>query len=362
MIRILHVFHEMNNGGIEHFVMEYYRHIDRSQVQFDFLTSVDREGYFDKEILELGGRIFRAFPLKKNPVRNFFDIARIVRENNYDIVHRHTGSAFGYFDLRAAKFGGAKHLILHSHNNQAGNKLLHYLCNTFLQMPCERLACSDEAGKWLFGENASYKVVNNAIDCSSFQFSESSRQQLRQSMGLADKFVVGHVGRFEEQKNHFRLLDITRELVQLRHDAVLICIGTGSLFNECRAYADALNISEHVLFLGSRNDIPELMCAFDLFLLPSLYEGFPFVLVEAQASGLSCVVSTQVPKECNVTNNIHFLPLDASNLFWAKTINTASNSLSSRHTFAEFMYQNGYDLSSNAELLCEFYKTLSLGG
>ena len=361
MIRVLHVFHEMNNGGIEHFVMEYYRHIDRSQVQFDFLTSVDREGYFDKEILDLGGRLFRAFPLKKNPVRNFFDIARIVRENNYNIVHRHSGSAFGYFDLHAAKHGGAKHLILHSHNNQAGNKLLHYLCNTFLQMPCERLACSDEAGKWLFGKSASYKIINNAIDCSAFQFNESKREQLRKNMGLSDKFVVGHIGRFEEQKNHFRLLEIIQELVQIRPDTILVCIGTGSLFDDCRAYANTLNISNHVLFLGSRNDIPELMCTFDVFLLPSLYEGFPFVLVEAQANGLACIVSKQVPKECNVASNILFLPLDAPNQLWAKNIAATATPLTSRHNFAEFMRQNGYDLSSNAVLLCDFYKMLSLG-
>ena len=124
MIRVLHVFYEMSNGGIEHFVMNYYRHIDRSKVQFDFLVSVERSGPFDEEIKALGGKVHHAYPLKKNPLKNFFDIARIVRENGYSIVHRHTGSAFGYYELWAAKRGGAKRLILHAHNNSAGNLLL----------------------------------------------------------------------------------------------------------------------------------------------------------------------------------------------------------------------------------------------
>lgn len=358
MIRVLHIFHEMANGGIEHFVMDYYRHIDRTRVQFDFLVSVEAEGYFDQEIRSMGGAIYHAYPLKKNPVRNYFDIARIVQENHYDIVHRHTGSAFGYFDLRAARHGGAKHLILHSHNNQAGNQPLHVLSNVFLKIPCERLACSQEAGEWLFGARQDFKIINNAIDCDKFQFENATRNRVRKELQLEDKFVIGHVGRFEDQKNHFRMLKIFKAVLGKYPNSVLILIGIGSLQKQCIDLASNLDISNHILFLGSRTDVPELMQAFDLFLLPSIYEGFPFVLVEAQASGLTSVASTNVPTECNVTGNVHFIDLERTDSEWAEYILKCRNSKRDRSKYAGVMKELGYDINQNARTLCAYYEAL----
>ena len=213
MVRVLHIFHNMGNGGIEHFVMDFYRHINRNKVQFDFLTSVDEEGYFDDEINSLGGRLYRAYPLKKNPIKNYFDIVRIVRDNQYDIVHRHTGSAFGYFDLRAARRGGAKHLILHSHNPQPGKPILHFICKKLLRIDCIPFACSREAGEFLFGKDVDVKVINNAIDCDKYKFDATVRTQVREELGLSNSFVVGHIGRFEDQKNHKKLIEIFYEIL-----------------------------------------------------------------------------------------------------------------------------------------------------
>lgn len=358
MIRVLHVFYEMANGGIEHFVMDYYRHIDRNRIQFDFLVSVDEEGYFDSEIKKLGGKIFHAYPLKKNPVRNYFDIARIVEEHGYQIVHRHTGNAFGYFDLRAARRGGAEKLIIHSHNNQAGNMFIHKISNVFLRIPCNKLACSYEAGHWLFGDNCDFKVINNAIDCNKFRFREEVRNNIRRELNLDGQFVIGHVGRFEEQKNHIRMIQIFKEIIEKYKNSVLVFVGIGSLQNKCKKLVIELGMSNKILFLDARSDIHDIMQAFDVFILPSLYEGFPFVLVEAQASGLACVVSTNVPNECNITGNVQFVDLIKSNSEWADFILNKRNRNFNRRKFADEIIKQGYDIYQNAEKLCIYYESL----
>lgn len=356
MIRILHVFHEMNNGGIEHFVMDYYRHIDRSQVQFDFLTSVDREGYFDKEILALGGRLFRAYPLKKNPIRCFFDIASIIKKNNYSIIHRHTGSAFGYFDLRAAKHGGARHLIMHSHNNRAGNTALHYICNLLFRVKCEKLACSKEAGEWLFGKKAAVKVINNAIDGKAFQYQESSRQKIRAELDVSDKFVVGHIGRFEDQKNHRFLLDIFEAVAERKKNAVLVLVGDGSLLEGIRREAKAKGILDRIIFMGTQKETAKLYNMFDVFVLPSKYEGFGITLLEAQTNGLHCYTSAHVvPQTVNISGNIKYISLEESPEKWAEEI-TEGNCREVIGT--DVIKQAGFDISENAKQLLAYYKTM----
>ena len=362
MIRVLHIFHEMSNGGIEHFVMDYYRHIDREKVQFDFLVSVDEEGDFDDEIRLLGGKIHRAYPLKKNPIKNYLDIARIVKENSYDIVHRHTGSAFAKYDLLAAKHGGAEHLILHSHNNQAGNNILHYISNMIFHIDCEKLACSREAGEWLFGKKSDFEIISNAIECERFKYNEDERKKIRAELGIENKFVVGHVGRFEVQKNHHQMLKIFKDLLSQRPDSVLICIGDGSLHDEIVEEAKNLDIYKFIKFLGNRSDISSLMQGFDCFILPSLYEGFPFVLVEAQTSGLHCIVSNCVPKECDITGNIDFVSLDSSsNMSWIKTILNESKNTLKREKYFQIMKDNGFDINENAKKLCKYYQNLMIG-
>lgn len=358
MIRVLHVFHEMANGGIEHFVMDYYRHIDRTRIQFDFLVSVDTEGYFDNEIRKLGGKVFHAYPLKKNPIKNYLDIARIVEENNYQIVHRHTGSAFGYFDLRAARKGGAKKLIIHSHNNQAGNRFIHKISSVFFRIPCNKLACSYEAGQWLFNGDCDFKVINNAIDCNKFRFRKEIREKIRTELKIENQFVIGHVGRFENQKNHIRMIQIFKEVNEKYKNSVLLLIGIGALQNECKELAFDLRLSDKIMFLDARSDVQDIMQAFDVFLLPSFYEGFPFVLVEAQASGLTCVVSTNVPKECNITGNVCFVDLKKSNSEWSNIILSKHDGNLDRSKYADEMIGQGYDIYQNAEKLCDYYESL----
>lgn len=356
MIRVLHIFHEMANGGIEHFVMDYYRHINRNQVQFDFLVSVEEDGYFDEEISRLGGRVFHAYPFKKNPIKNYYDIARIVRENGYQIVHRHTGSAFGYFDLRAARHGGAKHLILHSHNNQAGNKVVHLISNILLRIPCEKLACSQEAGKWLFGEKTDFHIINNAIDVQSFVFDSNTREKVRSTFNISDKFVIGHVGRFEEQKNHSFLLKIFASILCEDKECVLILVGTGSLKNEIVSEAKKLGIYENIIFLGSQKNVEQYYQAFDVFVLPSKYEGFGITLLEAQTNGLYCFTSSEVvPDSVNITGRVQYMSLKEEPEIWAKEILKKNGRVDIDISAIQMA---GFDIETNAEKMCSYYKNM----
>ena len=361
MVRVLHIFHEMANGGIEHFVMDYYRHIDRTRVQFDFLVSVESEGYFDREIQALGGVIHHAYPLKKNPIRNYFDIARIIRENHYDIVHRHTGSAFGYFDLRAARHGGAKHLILHSHNNQAGNQMLHKLSNAILKIPCERFACSREAGEWLFGPNQDFKIFNNAIDCEKFRFRPEVRNRIRKELQLGDKFVIGHVGRFEDQKNHIFLLAIFKEIVKQNPNSHLICIGSGSMMDAVKLKAVQEQLDDRITFLGNSDKVDQFLNSFDAFILPSKYEGFGITLLEAQANGLHCFTTKDVvPEYVNLTGRVRYISLYAPPTEWAGAILSIGSTR--ELSCAKQIANAGFDISKSASELCQYYESMEKAG
>jgi len=355
MVRVLHIFHEMENGGVEAFVMNNYRRIDREKIQFDFLTSVDRPGYFDDEILKLGGRLYHAYPLLRDPIRNYNDIANIVRKNKYQIVHRHTGSAFGYYDLRAARKGGAKHLILHAHNPQARIPILHRIVKPFIGIDCIRVACSNAAGKFLFG-NDDFTILTNAIDCNEYKFSPDDRYNVRKVWGVGDKLVIGHIGRMERQKNHIKLLEIFSKVVEIE-DAVLVCIGDGSLRNEIEKYAQKIGVKGKVLFLGNRNDVSQLINGFDIFCFPSLYEGFSITQIEIQANGLSIIASKDViPKESNITGNVLFVSLDSSSEKWAEII--CKNKKMRDKLAMEKVKAAGYDLEESSQDLVKFYSQL----
>ena len=356
-IRVLHVFHMMGNGGVEHFVMNYYRKIDRSRVQFDFLTSVEDAGFFDDEIKALGGKLYHAYPIKKNPLRNFYDIVRIIHENKYQIVHRHTGNAIGYYDLHAAKLGGAKNLILHSHSTEAETPLLHTLSKALLKMKCIHLACSRTAADFLFGKKSECKIIPNSINTKQYEFSLENRARIRNELGLLpETFVMGHVGRFGPAKNHHKLFEIFKAVNNTNPNSVLVCVGEGELMDECKEYAENLGISNSILYLGNRPDASRVYSAMDAYVLPSFNEGFGITLLEAQANGLTCFASADVvPKETNVTGNVHFINLHESAEIWAQNIIEYSK----RHSnAADIIHNTVYDLDTSVEVLTHYYETL----
>lgn len=356
MIRVLHVFNIMGNGGIEHFVMDRYRMIDRTRVQFDFLITSSEPGYFDEEINELGGKVFHTYSLSKNPLRTFLDIKKIVKTNGYSIVHRHTGNAIGYFDLRAARCGGAKYLIIHSHNTNAKRKTIHKLAKVFLSFDCIRFACSEAAGRWLFG-NKDFRVIPNAIDVEKYCFSLESREKIREKYNLNDLFVVGHVGRMDYQKNHSFLIDIFYELQKRIPDSKLICVGDGHLRKCIADKVNSLGLTEKVVFTGSIDNVNEVMNAFDVFCLPSKYEGLGITLIEAQTNGLHCITSKDmVPSETDITGLLEYISLKKDAEEWAAAIikTDRSRDLSS----IQRVIEAGYNLSDSVKLLQSFYEGL----
>lgn len=357
MIRVLHVFHDMSNGGVERFVMNYYRHVDRQTLQFDFLTAVDEPGHFDEEILAYGGRLFRAFPLEKNPIRHYLDLARIVRQNHFQTVCRHTGGALGYFDLRAARHGGARNLILHAHSANAGASLVHAVANRLLKFECRRFACSQRAGAFLFGSNTNVEIIRNAIDVESYRFRSEERDSTRRELGIEGKFVVGHVGAFQKVKNQRRAVSIFREIYKKRSDSLLVFVGDGPTMNETKDFVKSQGLEKRVLFLGSRNDVGKIMQTFDVFLFPSLAEGFGMALIEAQTNGLRCFASQDVvPQEVDMTGDVCFIPLSSSDSQWAESI--LQSDLSRDAAAAEKVRHAGYDISAEAEKLQTLYLSL----
>lgn len=360
-IRVLNLFTIMDRGGAETMVMNYYRHIDRTKVQFDFLVHREQRGAYDDEIEALGGRIYRLCPIYpqnfaryKRDLRGFFQA-----HPEYKIIHSHM-SELGYFAFCEAEQQGVPVRICHAHNAPHGfdakmivrtyfkKRMMPHLTHLFM--------CGEESGKWLYGEKnkSRFIMLNNAIDAASYTYDLSKREELRRQLGLADKLVIGHVGRFNPQKNHPFLLDIFAALLKKESNAVLLLVGGGEGMSKMQEKVQELGIAEHVRFLGVRSDVADLMQAMDMFVLPSLYEGLPVTMVEAQAAGLPCIISDKVPPECILTEGlVNVMPLSASPEVWAENI-LAKRSIPRTDRRAEIA-AHGFDITTEAVKLQEFY-------
>lgn len=324
-IRIAQIVGKMNGGGVEAVVMNYYRHIDRNKVQFDFLVDSDSALVPREEIESLGGRIFE-IPPYQHIIEYQRELQRLFKEEGWKIVHSHI-NALSVFPLRAAKKACVPVRIAHSHSTSgkgeyAKNTLKALLKTQSNRYPTHRFACSKFAGNWLFGKDAQFEVVYNAIDLDRFRFNAEARALARADLGLVgNQFAIGHVGRFTAQKNHAFLIDVFTEVAKRRDDAVLLLVGTGEAGASVKALVDERGLTDRVKFLGQRSDVNRLYQAFDAFVLPSLYEGLCLVGVEAQVSGLPCLLSDAITREVDVTGECKFLPID-SPIVWADEIDS----------------------------------------
>lgn len=322
-IRVAHVMGKMLGGGVESVVMNYYRHIDRSHVQFDFLVDADSSLVPREEIEKLGGRVFEITPYQHVAAYQR-DLAKLFREQDWKIVHSHV-NALSVFPLRAAKRAGVPVRIAHSHSTSGQGEYVKNAAKATLKRfsnvyPTHRFACSKYAGEWLFGKNAEFEVLHNAIDLSIFSFSERARAQARADLGLVgDQLAIGHVGRFMPQKNHRFLIDVFVEVARRCKDAVLLLVGSGEAEAHVESWAAECGVADRVRFLGQRNDVDKLYQAFDAFVLPSLYEGLCLVGVEAQRAGLPCFLSDAITREVDVTGTVRFLPIDNPTV-WADAL------------------------------------------
>jgi len=354
---------KMMSGGVESVVMNYYRHIDRTKVQFDYIIDEDSTIVPYEEIESLGGRIYKIPPYQK-PVAYHKALVKLLRKNNYRVVHSHI-TTLSIFSLFAAKRAGVPVRIAHSHSTagkgETARNILKYMLRPFSRVfPTHYCACSEYAGRWLFGDKlyncGNVVLVRNAIDLSKFKFDPQARENVRAELKVKDKLVVGHVGRFMKQKNHSFLIDIFQQLQTLESNSVLLLVGEGELEQEIREKIAGLGLSECVHFLGVRNDVHNLLQAMDVFLLPSLYEGLPVVSVEAQASGLKMIASDTVTKEAKITPDFVFMSLAQPPVAWAQR---ALDSVSEkRESGIEQIADAGFEIKTAAETYCRAMEDL----
>jgi glycosyltransferase involved in cell wall biosynthesis len=357
-IRVLHVVTQMTRGGLETMLMNYDRHIDHNKVQFDFLEHRNAVTDYDREILELGGRIYRLPRLNPMSPKYLKALDRFFAEHpDYRIVHVHLDCMSG-IPLKYAKKYSVPIRIAHAHSsNETKNakyplKLLH---KQFVpKYATHFFACGEAAGRWMFGVHA-FSILNNAVDADSFIFNDNTGKQYRNLLDIdPSTLLLGHVGRFSQEKNHGFLIDVFSELVKLHLDSKLLLVGQGDLEQTIRDKVKSLGLSGRVIFAGVRSDVNALMQAMDVFVFPSLFEGLGIVAVEAQAAGLPCVVSNRVPRECEKTDGlVTFLPLEAGAEQWAKQILSIAGT-ERRDTSTEIK-ANGFDIRENAAKLQQFY-------
>ena len=365
-VRILHCVAGLAHGGYESLLMNLYRCIDREAVQFDFVSSFP--GVYEQEILQLGGVIHRIpFITQKGPFVYTHELDKVLRcTPQYPIVHSHMDKFSGLV-MRQAKKAGIPVRIAHSHNTQNEGGLAFQIVKDHygkmvLPNATHLFACSKAAADWMFGtESAKAHILLNGIDPSRFAVSERTRAEVRQQLGIEpDTLVFGHVGRFVEQKNHTRILDIFAQIVRRQPGSVLLLCGTGTLQQAIQQKAAELGLSSVVRFLGARQDIPDLLQAMDCFLFPSLHEGLPVTLIEAQAAGLPVAAASTITAEVCITPLVQLTGLDVADEMWAQqAIEQAMQGRQHRSSPAAQIADAGYDIRKTAAWLGEFYQALA---
>jgi glycosyltransferase involved in cell wall biosynthesis len=360
VLRVLQVVSIMNRGGIENMLMNLYRTIDRNSVQFDFVVHRSEEGNFDSEILEMGGLIYHAPHYK---VTNHIEYvnwwkAFFKEHSEYRIIHSHT-YAIASIHLSIAKKNGLK-TIVHSHSSSTG-KGMKALMKGVLQrhiadIPDYLFSCSDKAGEWLYGRvslgKPNYFLLKNAIDTNKFTYNEKTRDKVRSELGLAQEVTLGHVGNFTDPKNYPFILCIFRDLLKRGVNSKLVLVGTGPLVDTIKNQASESEIIDKIIFTGTRNDVFNVLQAMDFFIFPSIFEGLPVTVIEAQASGLKCFISDNITKEVCVTELVKQLPISASDVWVDAIVNSIGYK---RQAMEKEIAASGYDIQSTAKWLSTFY-------
>ena len=356
-------------GGVESVIMNYYRHLDHSKVQFDFICDEDSTRIPYDEIKKLGGRVFLV-PKYQNFPKYLKALEKLFKENKYRIVHANINT-LSVFPLYAAKKVGVPVRISHSHSTSNPKEWSRNLIKNILRPFSKRyatdyFACSEIAGRYLFGNKAfdqgEVKIIHNAIDVDKFKFDEAARKKLRQEFGIKDSTVViGHVGRFVQQKNHTFLVDVFKEYHKKNPDSKLLLVGSGPLEDEIKKKVERLDLEDSVLFLGQRDDINKLYSVMDVFCLPSLYEGLPVVGIEAQATGLPTIFSNRISKEVIVSSYAKIVSIQDTG-FCIEKINKTTRSIKKQRSYAtvfEYMDINN-EVSTLEKIYCRPIKVLHL--
>ena len=356
----------MDRAGIETMLMNYYRNIDRNRIQFDFLCNKSKPGAYDEEILNLGGRIFHTPGLNPLKYGSYLKYMKSLFSEypEYKIIEAHNG-ALGVYALNSAKINNIPVRIFHAHGASITKDLkypLKLFCKWMIPNCANKyFSCGIEAARCYFGNKVvcdnRFTFIPNAIDVKKFEFSQEIRLKIRKEYKIENKKVIGHVGRFMKQKNHKFLLNIFSEVLKENSNVVLVMLGDGELLGAMKEYARTLNILNNVIFVGNVGNANEWYSAFDLFILPSIWEGLPVVGVEAQAAGLPCIFSDSITREIAITDKAQFIPLKANRNVWVEAISDKLAN-SSRDETEQQVTDNHYNICFEAKKLEELYLTL----
>lgn len=351
----------MDRGGAETLVMNIFRCLDRTKVMFDFILHCNYRSAYEDEIESLGGKIYRLPVFKvynecsfRKAFRNFFR-----SHPEYRIVHIHSNNTASIVLDEAGKLG--LHTIAHSHCTSNGSGpsawIRDYYKRNIYKIAEYRFACSEEAGKWLYRGKAPFTVIRNGIDPGKFRFSPQAREDIRKELGIpANALVLGHVGRFDPVKNHAFIVDVYRCFLKNHPDSFLVLAGDGPLQQVIENEVEKKGLSGRVIFTGSRNDVHRMYSAYDVFVFPSLNEGLPLTVIEAQSSGLPCVVSSHLTDEFEITDLIHRVPLANNPEVWAQAVEKIEGC--ERKERSEDVRKGGFDIAKTAGQLQDFYISL----
>lgn len=358
--RVLHIFGALERGGAESRTMDIYRMIDHNAVQFDFMVHTPKRGAFELEIASLGGQVYHCVPRFR--IVNFIAYMNawrlFLRGIHYDCIHIHMLNV-AFPILLVAKQAGVSCRICHSRSASASNffrKIYVYATRPFIRrLSTHRFAVSDKAGNFAF--RFGYTVIKNAIYAKQFRYDSTKRGEIRHALGVGEHLVIGHIGRFHTAKNHKFLLEFFSDTLRQIPHARLFLVGDGELRPQIECSIERLGLSEKVVLLGVRHDIPDLLQAFDLFVLPSLFEGLPGSALEAQAAGLPCLLSDTVTHEAKVIEDlVAFLPINKGTQPWTEAVVSLSKSSRTRRDVFEELKEAGFNIDDVAVWYEDFYR------
>lgn len=364
-LRIAQIVGKVVISGVDSVVMNYYRHIDKNEIQFDFFMDGYEKSPLDEEIQDLGGNIIKLTPYEKSMVQNMHDCKVALKKNNYKIVHSHLNT-LSIFPLASAWQLGIPVRIAHNHSTSHKGEFKRNLMKNALR-PFSKLfathyaACANYPAQWLFGKNTVnnnlVKIIPNAVDTKRFYPNAVEREKIRKEFNIEKNFIIGHVGRFVYPKNHEFIVRAFADVYKKDNTARLMLVGEGELLPTIKNLIQHLHIEQAVIFTGLRRDIPDILNAFDLFLLPSHYEGLPVVGVEAQSCGTPSLMSTNVPTDVAITPLAHFFSLNNPISEWTQKILSFKNL--PKTPYPNEIQKAGFDIYTAAKNLEQWYKLLA---
>ena len=363
MIRVLHYVGNMKRGGMETFIMNLYRQMDRSQIQFDFAIHGEKAGDFEEEILSLGGSFYYFPHMRKNPAKYRAEWRNFWRDHKdrYGVFHMHTNSLANIIALEEAAKANVPVRIVHSHSSMANRGRLQWLNNILHkchqkklpQLATHLFSCSDKAAEWLFGGtsigNMTVIPINNGVDTEKFKYDENKRKKVRLQFNLNSFKVIGHIGAFLPVKNHRFLIDVVERAYKQDNSVRCMLIGTGPLLEEMKKTVCQKGLENIIMFLGVRSDVADLLSAMDIFIMPSLFEGLPVSLIEVQANGLPSLISDSITQNVKLKDNIHYMSLSSPEEEWARKMLEIIND-HERDADNACVVQRGFDIKDTARL------------